>query len=111
MFSPGAPVRERLQILHLEDDPADAALIRATLANGGIACDLTLVDNGPAFEAALKSGRYDLVISDFALPSYDGARALTTALAIAPAIPFLFVSGTLGEEEAVERLKQGATDY
>jgi two-component system cell cycle sensor histidine kinase/response regulator CckA len=100
-----------VRILHLEDNPQDAALIRATLEQGGIACETTAVDNRAAFISALERGGMDLVISDYALPAFDGLAALDIARAKSPQLPFILVSGTLGEELAIESLKRGATDY
>jgi signal transduction histidine kinase len=69
------------------------------------------VDNVAAFVAALEGGGFDLIISDFQLPGFDGWAALDIALVRWPALPFILVSGTLGEEQAVDSLKKGATDY
>jgi two-component system, cell cycle sensor histidine kinase and response regulator CckA len=100
-----------LHILHLEDDPNDAALIQSTLEAGGIACANTCVQTQDEFVAALERGGIDLILSDFSLPAFDGMSALKVAHARWPAIPLIFVSGTLGEERAVDSLKSGATDY
>jgi signal transduction histidine kinase len=105
------PRKSPLRILHLEDDPDDVALTRSTLEAGGIACQTTSVQNRPDFAAALERGETDLVISDFALPAFDGLSALDMTRAKCPDLPFILVSGTLGEERAVEALKRGATDY
>ncbi len=100
-----------LHILHLEDDPNDAALIRFTLEAGGIACAITRVQNHDGFVAALKQGGVDLVLSDFSMPAFDGLSALKIVRAQWPALPFIHVSGTLGEEQAIESMQNGATDY
>ena len=100
-----------LRILHLEDDPNDAVLIEATLVSGGIPCLTTCVENREDFVAALERGSIDLVLSDFALPSFDGFSAIATVRAGWPDLPVILVSGTLGEEVAVDSLKSGATDY
>ena len=100
-----------LRILHLEDDPVDADLILTTLVEGGIACRSQRVDNQPAFLAALKEGQIDLILADYSLPGFDGLTALEVARALVPHIPFLFVSGTLGEELAIDAMHRGATDY
>ena len=106
-----APRKGPLRILHLEDDPNDAALVRSTLEAGGIACEMTLVQNRPDFAAALERGETDLIISDFMLPAFDGLSALDMTRAKFSGLPFIVVSGTLGEDRAVESLKRGATDY
>jgi PAS domain S-box-containing protein len=101
----------RLHILHLEDDVADAALVRDTLEMEGIACDVTRVETESAFLTSLQQGGFDLILADYTLPSFDGLSALRIARQQRPDLPFIFVSGTLGEEVAIEALKIGATDY
>ena len=100
-----------LQILHLEDNPHDAALVHSMLKTGGIKCSITCVQNREEFLAALARGDIDLILSDFSLPAFDGLSALGIAQACCPDVPFILVSGTLGEERAIESLKGGATDY
>ena len=100
-----------MRVLYLEDSEADAALVEALLAEGGIACTLTRVETPEAFAAALEAGGFHLILSDNTLPSYDGLSALARARERCPEVPFIFVSGTLGEETAIESLKAGATDY
>jgi PAS domain S-box-containing protein len=100
-----------LRILSLEDDPKDAELIHEVLANEGIACSVIRVDTQVAFLASLEEGGIDLILADYSLPSFDGLSALKLALGKCPDVPFIFVSGTLGEDLAVEALKIGATDY
>jgi PAS domain S-box-containing protein len=100
-----------LRILHLEDDPADAALIQTTLDAAGIPCATTRVQTRDDFVSALEKGGVDLVLSDFFLPSFDGLAAAKIMQARWPAIPFILVSGTLGEERAIESMQNGATDY
>jgi PAS domain S-box-containing protein len=100
-----------LKILHLEDDPNDALLIQSTLENGGVACTVTRVETSGHFLAVLERGGVDLIISDYSLPQYDGMSALKLVRAQWPELPFILVSGTLGEELAIESLKSGATDY
>jgi len=98
-------------ILLLEDDPHDAGLIKELLEADHFVCRINRVQNRTEFLAALKNGGFDLILSDHKLPSFDGVSALNLALKIRPDIPFIFVSGTLGEETAIEALKVGATDY
>lgn len=99
-----------LRILHLEDDTADAELVAATLAADGLACEFTRASSRTQFMSAI-DGAYDIILSDFAIPGFDGIRAQTIARERRPELPFVFVSGTIGEEVAIERLKEGATDY
>jgi DNA-binding NtrC family response regulator len=100
-----------LRILYLEDEPRDAELVQANLEAEGIDCDLTRVDTEADFLAALNQKRFDLILADYTLPSFDGISALKIAKEICPEVPFIFVSGTLVEEVGIEALKQGATDY
>ncbi len=100
-----------LRILHLEDNPADAALIQSALEAGDIPCDTTCVHNRAEFAAQLGRGCYDLILSDYSLPSFDGLSAVAIVRAQWPELPFILVSGTMGEDFAIESLKSGATDY
>jgi signal transduction histidine kinase len=104
-------MRDRLRILHLEDDPGDAALVRETLEADGVACWITRVDTEATFIASLEQGDFDLILADYTLPSFDGLYALKLARQARSHVPFIFVSGTLGEEVAIDALKIGATDY
>ena len=104
-------MKSPLRILHLEDDVRDAALIRSALEDGGIACEMTRVQTQEDFEAALKRDGFDLILSDYTLPKFDGLSAIKIAKARSPALPVILVTATLGEERAVESLKSGATDY
>ncbi len=100
-----------LRILYLEDDPRDAELVEATLQGEGLACQLTRVETQPEFLSAIRQGLFDLLLADYTLPAFDGMSALRLAKELRPELPFIFVSGTLGEEVAIEALKMGATDY
>jgi PAS domain S-box-containing protein len=104
-------MNSRLRILHLENDVADAELVQETLAMEGLACDMTRVETESAFCAALQQGGFDLILADYALPSFDGSSALRITRRQWPDLPFIFVSGTMGEEVAIDALKIGATDY
>jgi PAS domain S-box-containing protein len=104
-------MKSLLRILHLEDDPRDTDLVQETLAADGIACDAERVETEEDFVAALKRGGFDLILADYTLPSFDGISALKIAQRDWSRVPFIFVSGTLGEEVAIEALKIGATDY
>jgi PAS domain S-box-containing protein len=100
-----------LRILHLEDNITDSALTLEMLEAGGFSCRVTRVDTQAGFAALLEEGSVDLILADYTLPSYDGLSALQLARARRPEVPFIFVSGTLDEEVAIESLKVGATDY
>src|SRR6266487_4565112 len=100
-----------LRILHLEDDARDTELVQATLEVEGIQSELTRVEREQDFLAALKRDSLDLILADYTLPSFDGLSALRIAQQQSPGVPFIFVSGTLGEDVAIEALKTGATDY
>jgi PAS domain S-box-containing protein len=95
----------------LEDNGRDAELILATLEGEGIIPEAVRVETRDDFVRALGTPEFDLILSDFSLPSFDGLSALQIAKIVAPDIPFIFVSGTIGEEGAIESVKGGATDY
>ncbi len=100
-----------ISILMLEDSPLDAELIAAHLAGGGLRCEIDRVVDRTGFRAALDRRAHDIILADYELPSFGGGEALAMACADASDTPFIFVSGVLGEENAVESLKRGATDY
>jgi len=100
-----------LHILHLEDDATDSVLVLDTLEAGGMRCEVMRADTQPAFCAHLEQGGFDVILADYTLPSFDGLAALEIARQRRPEVPFIFVSGTLDEEVAIESLKVGATDY
>src|ERR1035437_3503071 len=104
-------MRDPLRILSMEDDPKDAELIQDLLKAEGIVCEVTRVDTEAALLASVEQGGFDLILADYSLPSFDGISALKFAMKACPDVPFIFVSGTLGEEVAIEALKIGATDY
>jgi PAS domain S-box-containing protein len=104
-------MRQPLRILSIEDDPKDAKLIHDLLEAEGLVCDVTRADTQAAVRASLEQGGIDLILADYTLPSFDGISALKLAMKACPTVPFIFVSGTLGEEVAIEALKIGATDY
>jgi PAS domain S-box-containing protein len=100
-----------LRILLLEDDGRDAELIQELLEADDFTCDVTRVQTRAEFLAGLENTDPDLILADYRLPSFDGLSALNLARSTRPDLPFIFVSGTLGEETAIEALKIGATDY
>ncbi|RKP54822.1 response regulator [Pararobbsia silviterrae] len=104
-----------LHVILVEDSALDAEFTLSALDRGGYHAETTLVDNEAAFTRALDEAigndRLDLILADFVLPSFSGTEALAIARARAPDVPFIFVSGVLGEEHAVDMLKRGATDY
>jgi PAS domain S-box-containing protein len=100
-----------VHILHLEDNENDQVLVQEMLLAEGLACELVAVKTREDFDSTLRQARYDLIISDYTLPSFDGLRALSLAREVCPETPFIFFSGTIGEEAAVESLKNGAADY
>src|ERR1051325_7755065 len=104
-------MKDEIRILLLEDNPTDAELVQHALRRGGVNFRIEHVDNKHAFIRRLENCAYDLILSDFSLPTIDGYTALEIAQERCPQIPFIFVTGTLGEEVAIETLKKGATDY
>ena len=104
-------MNSRSHLLYLEDDLADVELLQAALQADGLACDITRVDTESGFLAALQQDGFDLILADYTLPSFDGLSAFRMARQQKPDLPFIFVSGTIGEETAIEALKTGATDY
>ena len=110
-MNPDMQMKPPLRILHLEDEASDAELVRRTMEREGLACAITLANSRAEFTAALESEKFDLVLSDFAMPGFNGLSALAILRKKFPAVPFILLSGTLGEERAIESLKSGATDY
>ena len=100
-----------VRILYLEDNPTDAELVRARLAAEGIDCEIVCVQTSTDYVSAIDQGGWALIISDFTLPAYDGMSALALAHTKRPDTPFIFFSGTVGEEAAIDALKKGASDY
>jgi two-component system, cell cycle sensor histidine kinase and response regulator CckA len=100
-----------LHILHLEDNPNDAKLVQSTLEAGGIPCTTTCVQTRDDLISALERGGIDLILSDFSLAAFDGLSAAELVRTRWAAIPLIIVSGTPGEEGAIDSFKSGATDY
>ena len=107
MNAPPVPLR----LLLVEDDALDAELLLGELGGDGLVVQALRVDTESAFVDALDEFRPELIASDLAMPQFSGYRALELARERAPAVPFLFVSGTMGEEAAIKALQAGATDY
>jgi two-component sensor histidine kinase len=100
-----------MKILHLENCEDDAELVRAVLSHEDSGFDTLRVETREAFRDALDRDDWDIILADYSLPFYDGLSALKMAVEKRPYIPFIFVTGSLGEDRAVEILKNGATDY
>jgi signal transduction histidine kinase len=95
----------------LEDDSADAELTKFALRKGGLAFSLARAESKEQYIAALDERPPALILSDYSLPGFNGHDALEIAKEKCPEVPFIFVTGTMGEEVAIETLKSGATDY
>lgn len=100
-----------VEILLLEDDSLDAELITNRLQRTNLSVHITRVGARAEFEEAIHARRYDLLLADFALPDFDGMSALALAREVQPWVPFIFISGRVGEEVAIDTLQRGATDY
>ena len=101
----------KFHILHFEDDADDAGYFRRVLAEADILCHITLVQTHESFVKALNQMQFDLIVSDSSLPAVDGRSVLDIAREKCPAAPFIFVSGSLGQDEARESLARGASAY
>ncbi len=100
-----------LRFVLLEDDPSDAELIELELARTGLPVEWRHVMTEADFRTALTTPTPHVVLADYTLPGFDGMAALRILKELRPDVPFIFVSGSLGEERAIEALKSGATDY
>src|SRR5437879_2091064 len=100
-----------MRVLHLEDSVRDAEFIENTLRHEWPECEFQRVERRADFQTALARGEFNLILSDYTLPDFDGLSALDLARRMHPDKPFIFLSGTIGEERAIEALKLGATDY
>ncbi|MEW6585557.1 MAG: HD domain-containing phosphohydrolase, partial [Nitrospirota bacterium] len=105
------PIMNEIKILMLEDSAADAELIEYELRKSGLSFIAERVATKDGFIRELEAFKPDLVLCDYTLPSFDGASALDVLREKYPDLPFIFVSGTIGEERAIDALKQGASDY
>ncbi|HWP93224.1 MAG TPA: response regulator [Thermodesulfobacteriota bacterium] len=104
-------MKKELRILILEDNPSDAELVLRELRKGNLAFTSKQVDTKETFLKELSEFTPDLILSDYSLPSFDGLSALKIVKESYTELPFIFVTGSLGEERAIETLKSGATDY
>jgi two-component system, NtrC family, sensor kinase len=102
---------DRMRVLIVEDVPTDAELVEYELRNAGMEFSAKRVETKRAYIEALSTFFPDVILSDYSLPAFDGITALQLRLERAPDTPFIFVTGALGEELAIDLLKQGATDY
>lgn len=109
--TPGEPQSPDLDVLLIEDSIPDAELAIRQLTQGGFRCRYRVVKREEEFLEALRERVPSFILSDFSLPGFDGMSALALALQTVPDVPFIFVSGTIGEERAIEALRCGAVDY
>lgn len=100
-----------IKILHLEDNPNDSLLVQLNLKKENLNFEYYFADNEHDFKAHLTNQTIDIILSDYNLPGYSGADAMALIKNNYQHIPFVFVSGTLGEDAAIESLLNGATDY
>src|SRR5205809_7517637 len=101
-----SPVKKEIRILMLEDNVADAELIRFALREGGLYFSLKRVDSKTAFLKELQANTPDVILLDYALPGFDGFSALSLAQETYPHIPFIFVTGPLGQDVVLELLQR-----
>ncbi len=104
-------IKKALRILNLEDNPNDTELIQARLEEEGMACEMTRVVTEQDYVAAVEQGGFDLILADYNLLSFGKLSALAIAQEKSPDVPVILISGTIGEELAVESVKKGAADY
>lgn len=108
---PGQSAPLPLRILHLEDNPDDSLLVRHQLAEDGLLAEVQLVGDRAGYLRALETERWDLVLADYKLPDINGLEALKLAREKWGELPFILMSGTIGEPAAIASLQAGATDY
>src|SRR5205085_1100315 len=100
-----------LRLLQVEDREDDAALVELALARAGYHVFARRVDTSAALRRELDEAEWDVVIADYTMPSFSGTKALAIVREQHPDLPFIFVSGTIGEDTAVAAMKTGAHDY
>lgn len=104
-------IQKKVYILCIEDNPNDLGLMIRQIGNSGLDFSYKQIQTKEELVQELNASEPDLILSDFSMPSFDGMEALEISKRYAPVTPFLFVSGWLGEDAAIEALKRGATDY
>jgi PAS domain S-box len=102
---------EKTRLLILEHNPNDIELLKYELRKSKMDITTIVVENGESFQRALEESCPDIILSDYSLPAFDGVRAFQVVQQVCPDVPFIIVSGTIGEENAVELIKNGVTDY
>src|ERR1700753_3075751 len=105
------PTDKQYSFLHLEDNPLDAELTEELLTATKLGFRMRHADSRASFEEALAADTFDLILADYSLPDFDGLSALRMVRAQGARVPFVFISGVLGEDVAVDTLLSGATDY
>src|SRR5256885_4282131 len=100
-----------VNLLFVEDSAEDVQLALRALRRDGLETLWRQVDSESAMKVALSEARPDAILSDFSMPGFDGMEALLLAREIVPQVPFIFLSGTIGEERAIAAIRMGATDY
>jgi len=104
-------MNEPIKVLILEDMPSDVELMQRELRKSGLQFTAVLTDTKAGLVGHLEKFRPDIILSDYRMPSFDGLAALDIVKEKAPETPFIIVSGSIGEEQAVEAIKRGASDY
>lgn len=104
-------MNDKINILIIEDNQTDADLVIYELKKSGLGFIPEIVQTRETYEGALDSFKPDIILADYSLPSFDGVTAFHIKQRTCPDIPFIIVSGTIGEENAVELIKNGVTDY
>ncbi|MFT5748903.1 MAG: PAS domain S-box-containing protein [Ancylomarina sp.] len=100
-----------LKVLLLEDSPRDIEILKGLLIASGFELQIDCTESEKEFVKLLMNNKYDVILSDFNLPGFDGFAALRLVMEICPDTPFILISGTIGEEKAIEFIKLGATDF
>ncbi len=102
---------KQLNILHLEDEPSVVKVVSSLLEKEGFSVKVSIIQTKPEFLKAVQNHKFDLIISDYALVGFDGLDALRLLRQEDKTTPFILFSGSIGEERAIDSLRQGATDY
>jgi two-component system, NarL family, sensor histidine kinase UhpB len=103
--------RPQVRILHLEDSRVDHALVKFALQRSQLNCEINLVDTMDDFQRELEAGGYDIVLADYHLPGFTGMDAWQLSRTLRPELPFVILSGAIGEAAAVEAMHEGVSDY